>query len=442
MKKNILILLIVLISQSVLFSCKYYADDPFLTDTDTQTGADTGVNTIIETETEAKKESPDDDFYALTDKQSYDKYGCVTQGINQHENYTDGVSFYFETNKIDKTNGSLILAKMDYPLGKTDKVSPVCTNPLCKHTAGSGCPFDGSIPGLTTIYADHLYFPTSNGLFKVYDFKTNKSTVLLDHCLTPRLYKNDGNLYYQYYEEPLLSSENLTKTKVFVKIEADGKLTELGRLEEYDSEYDIIYKDRYVIQSFYDKKEKKIYVYSHDLTTKDTETVCEFECEDIISFMRAVLVMKYGDKVLIDIAYNTKKSGARTRNYVYLLNLATKEKELVCTPDYDTYKTSYAYCLHSEKCIVWYEPRPGEDTPFILHIYFPKSGETETYNLSEMAEKIGAVIPLDDYLTTIETGAIKMKRYIDPNSVSSGSVKTFEFDLASGRVYKYDAPAA
>ena len=436
-KKMVLLLLTVLVVVLCVCSCTYYSEDPFLTETES------GADTATDTETEAKPEGPGDDFYTLTDKQSYDKYGClqISGAMNITENWTDGKSFYIMTG-TGETGDIMTLGKTRYPIGKTPEVQPVCTDPLCTHQTGSGCPFDNAVLGNATVFADRIYFGTNDKFLKVYDFKTNKSTELLERCLSPLIYKCDGNLYIQYAEEPDDDDETFELQKVYVKIEADGRLTELGRLENMESgQYDFIYKDRYVIHSVYDKDKKKVFVYSSDLINKRTETVCEFDCRDVTSFFRCPIIMKYGDKILFDLRYQTKQSKGQDKEYLYLIDLISKEKELVCTPDYDTYHTTQTICLHSEKCIAWYEPRPDVNTPFILHIYFPASGETETYNLSEMAEKIGAVITLDDYLSTIETGAIKMRRYIDPNSVSLGSLKTFEFDLASGRAYKYDVPA-
>ena len=437
MKKKIISVVLVLITVS-LCACTYYSEDPFLTETES------GADTATDTETEAKPEGPGDDFYTLTDKQSYDKYGClqISGVMNITENWTDGKSFYIMTS-TGETDDIITLGKTRYPIGKTPEVQPVCTDPLCTHQTGSGCPFDNAVLGNVTVFADRIYFGTNDKFLKVYDFKTNKSTELLERCLLPLIYKCDGNLYIQYVEEPDDDDETFELQKVYVKIDSDGNLTELGRLENMESgQYDFIYKDRYVIQSFYSKDEKKVYIYSHDLTTKEKETVCEFDCADVTVFFRCPIIMKYGDKILFDLRYQTKQSKGQDKEYLYLIDLISKEKELICTPDFDTYNTTNTVCLHSEKCIAWYEPRPDVNTPFILHIYFPASGETETYDLSEMAEKVGAVITLDDYLSTIETGAVRMKRWIDPNSISLGSVNSFEFDLESGRAYKYEYPAA
>ena len=439
MKKNIVLLLLtVLVVQFCICSCTYYTDDPFLTDTDTQTGADTGVNTIIETETEAKKEGPDEDFYTLTLKQSYEKYGCSTISISQLEEYTDGTWFYTGMSVGSSEDIYLTMGRTRYPVG-SEKAEVICRDPLCKHTADSGCPFANCSVANIAFYADHLYYMTNIGELCVYDFDTNKKTVLLEDCLTSRFYKNDGNLYFQYnYED----DDNLIYEKVFVKISQDGKLTELGRIEGGDAKFSYVYEDRYVIQNVCLRDEKKVLINSYDLRTKEDKTVCEFDYIDAAGMSNSDFVMIYGSKVLFETKYYKKSKVGLYNTDCYLVDITNGEKEFICSPDYETYHTLSAFCLHSSKCISWFDPRESEDDPFIVHIYFPISGDRETYDLSKMAASIGEVIPMESYFSNLEKGAITLKKRLDPNSSSSAIINTFEFDLASGRVYKYDVPAA
>ncbi len=437
MKKNIVLLLLtVLVVQFCICSCTYYDVDPFLTDTDTQEDVNSGMNTIG-TDTEAKKAGPDEDFYTLTLKQSYEKYGCSTISIFQMEEYTDGTWFYTGMSVGSGEDICLTMGRTRYPVG-SEKAEVICRDPLCKHTADSGCPFANCSVANIAFYADHLYFMTNNGKLCVYDFDTNKKTVLIENCLVPRFYKNDGNLYFQYnYED----DENLIYEKVFVKISRDGKLTELGRIEGGDPKFSYVYEDRYVIQNVCLRDEKKVLINSYDLKTKEDKTVCEFDYKDAAGMWNSDFVMIYGSKVLFETKYYKKSKVGLHNTDCYLVDITNGEKEFICSPDYETYQTLYAYCVHSSKCISWFDPRESEDDPFIVHIYFPVSGDRETYDLSKMAASIGEVIPMGSQFSSLEKGAITLKKPLDPNSSSSAFINMFEFDLASGRAYKYDVPA-
>ena len=433
MKKNIVLLLLtVLVVQFCICSCTYYTEDPFLTETETDI-----VTSSEETaETVTKPEGPDDDFYTLTDKQSYDKYGWIFPSLANCDNYTDGTTVYFLTNVGSEEEPSYTIGRTAFPLGSDKTITPVCTNPLCKHTAGSGCPFSGWNFPVVAIFADHLYYATIDGKICVYEFYNNIKTELIEGCLVPRFYKDEDNLYLQYNA---FNEESLQIEKVYVKITPDGKLTELGRRAEEEQQVDFLYKDRYVILDEYLPDEKKAVINLYDLSTAETKTLCEFEYENLSTYEYLKTNMKYKDKLLIETKYYKKGSGNKASFALYTVDLNTGEKELICTPDYETYKTDNVQCLFSRKCILWYDPRESEDDPFIVQIYFPDSGERETYNLSEMAAKAGCVIPLNDYMSSMKTGAVTLQRFISAPDGSFLDVEnTFVLDLTSEKLFKYE----
>ena len=92
----------------------------------------------------------------------------------------------------------------------------------------------------------------------------------------------------------------------------------------------------------------------------------------------------------------------------------------------------------SDRYVIYSMPRENENDPFIIHVRDMINGTDKTYDLCELAdEPISTEIRMFFYTR----GAIVFHR---PTGATENAVsfKTHELDLESGRVYKYDVPAA
>lgn len=381
-----------------------------------------------------------------------DKYGACSATID-YCNFTDGVYYYGDTyitttDQYGITSSDKVFGKRDYPYGT--EWTPACTDPLCTHKSGSGCPLSACGGGRFVCYEGKILFYTLSGGLYVYDKTTNKSVKTADNFFNARFYKQDGGLYAVFNRE----SRDFDVTRVFAKISSDGAVTELGELNDYYGTRDLIYAERYAvdIKRTDDENTHKAEIVLHDLTTKEQKIVA------VLDFPQAkrhtfseVPIMIYGDKLYITVNYREyitvshsekEQDEEISRKNSWLIDLKTGEKRLLCTPDIPTYGgLGFVFCCVSDKCISWYEPRPTKETPFVLHILFPAENVEETYNLSEMAASIGETIDEDNFFTAIDFGAVRVTKYFSSDietGQKEGIFETFRFDIVNGKAYKMD----
>ena len=471
MKKTVIILII--IASMMISSCKYYSEDPFLTDTDTQTGADTGVNTIIETETEAKKAGPDEDFYSLTEEEAIEKYGIVSVAGNfmNEENFYDDKYYYYNDFKRMNIDGKDIFIM---PLCYRDRNSSedtegyvVCKDPLCFHTEKTNCPLAGLAPFSYIIKDGKCFFVKGNTELIMYDFKTNKSSVIFteENLNYISLRNYDGSMtvqYSEFIENDEDEDEEFIIKHVFCKLSSDGKLKELGRIDESElgnrQKSDcLLYNDRYVVytNSEINKDEKKFTLNLYDLLTGEITTVFEKDYNKDVGFNEFfensvdgytritggwALLRIYDDKIFIRVDLTVGKKSDRPDMPIaeaayeyYLIDLKTKEAEKI---EKDT-KGSNLSIFHSNKYVFYIIPRKSEDDPFIVHIRDMINGTDKVYDLKEIVKE-----PISEKVKIfkIKKGAILF--IYDSESVDNKvSYNTYELNMENGNVYKYDIPA-
>lgn len=375
------------------------------------------------TVTENKTETDTDGapFYALNAEQTYEKYGIVSfvADVNM-DNLFDGKYIYAGYWSIQSADMNTI-SRYEYPNSKSLQIA--CTDPLCTHTDGS-CPFYGANPFDFACYEGKMYFVTSYNEIRCYDSETNKSVKLFGNCqrTNAMFFKYDGNLYLHYNEyrgEP----EGSPATKKFVMITPDGNITELGQLDWDDlySDFGIIYKDKYYVD--YKPEDGGIRVLLRDIKTGGTKTAAVIECSSKMNTDdNSMSYMLYGDQLLV-----------RVKHYeVWLVDLKTGEKRLVFTPHYDIYGTYKAWCLFSQRCCMWHEPRQNESDPLILHVLFPNTGEEMTYDLSKAVyDATGDTIPLDLYILDMANSAVRLRK-----TINDRSHVIYEIDLENGNARK------
>jgi outer membrane protein assembly factor BamB len=131
------------------------------------------------------------------------------------------------------------LAKYKYPdvYNKTF----VCPDPLCNHK-NSGCPFFNAGSAIA-YYEGKIYFNTESGNIYVYDISEGKRSKLADNSIMPRFIKYDGKLYLQYLKE----YNDFNINMVYFIILPSGEMTELGQLSDINTNFGIIYNNKYYI---------------------------------------------------------------------------------------------------------------------------------------------------------------------------------------------------
>ena len=156
----------------------------------------------------------------------------------------------------------------------------------------------------------------------------------------------------------------------------------------------------------------------HDLLTKEIKKITEINCPGAVAVDAAYTYTLYGDKLLMHTRYLTSFPNASpkdTREEVWLIDLSTNEKRLICSPDYLTHKTTFAGLRFSfsSKCVMWCEPRFKESEPFIIHMLFPYTGEEKVYNVSDIVYKeTGDSLKADDYIASMANSALQVRRII------------------------------
>ncbi len=451
--KVVIMLLTALLIQSVICSCTYYSEDPFLIDIDTHTGADTGVNTVIETETETDipektvfrsrtDDFPEDDFYGLSASEAVKKYGILSKSnYTSREMVYDGKYYYGVYLTTGEKTVYSTLVKIEYPNGK--ELNPVCTDPLCTHKPGSDCPMQNMNGAYFACYGDKIYIVSRDCNLYMYDKRTNKKTMLLKNCYAAGFYKFDDKLYFNYAD----SDDEFMNSMVITTLSEEGKITELAQLDDFYSADLPVYKDLYVIDYQKELFEDggRINVLTRELQTGKITKVTEIECPGAAFIEPVETFTLYGNKLLFQCNYYTvypPRSDYDRKYAVYLIDLETKEKRLICTPDYNTYKNGNPHCLFSSKCVVWDEPRLKESDPMIYHVLFPYENKEITYNLSEMVKNAtGEDIGLDEYVSLNSNSALVVIKMSEDITITP-SILRFEVDLENGNVYKYENPVS
>ena len=426
MKKRYMVICLICINL-VLFaicSCKRITDDPFITDS-----SQAADNLIDET------------FYGLSSKDAYNKYGIMsfTYDFNL-DNLFDG-KYLYGTYLLHNEKGELTgatLGRYEYP--NEEEIVTVCSDPLCNHLTSS-CPLFGCVGVIVACYEGKIYYSTSNGDLCCYDEKTNKKEVIKNGCQSPHFFKYDGYLYLIYSEE----TSEFEHIKKFLKILPSGELNELGQLDNYFSSFGVIYQDKYYIDykpEITAENKGKVIILKTDINTGSANNITEIECKcDVYGIDQSVTFMIYGNKLLLKMNYITNEIKAKDRKNIteiWMIDLKSGEKQLICTSDVKTYGTNNAFCLYSDKCIMWCDQRTEEETPLILHVLFPFTGEEKSYDISKMVyDKTGDTISVDAYTNSIVKSAVVFKKYINNKDVT-----IYQVDLENGNVYKYDVPTA
>ena len=394
--------------------------------------ATSGEESTVQTETETKQETEtgaDTDgtpFYAFNAEQTYEKYGIVSFIFDVNmDNFFDGRKYIYAGNFSGEDTTSI--HRFEYP--DTSTLEFACTDPLCTHN-DSSCPFYGANPLAFACYEGKMYFVTSYNEVRCYDPETNKCVKLFGRCQRNNaiFLKYDGNLYLHYNEYQNKTDVNESPaTKKFVMITPDGKVTELGQLDwsSLYSDFGLIYKDKYYVD--YKREDGRIRVLLRNIKTGETDTAAVIECSRIREtdiYCISMSYMLYGDQLLVRLNYGEKTD-------IWLIDLKTGEKRLVCTPDSKTYTTK-AWCLFSQRCCMWHEPRQSESDPLILHVLFPKTGEEITYDLSKMVyDATGDKIPLDLYIFDMANSAVRLRK-----TIGEWARVIYEIDLENGNVRK------
>ena len=310
---------------------------PVTTDTSSDSSETTAATSIKPLTLE---NCPDDSFYSMTTKEAYEKYGILGPSI-MFDWMFDGTYTYGLYFAENGNFNSATLGKREYPNG--GEWTAACTDPLCSHKAGSGCPFYDC--GFEPVYYEgNIYFTTKGGSLCVYDKSTNKSTSLIKGCYNSLLYKYDGSLYFIYSEEDV----DFNNKRVFSKILPDSKIVELGRLEDVYIAENAVYSDRYAIdyKSELTDNGGKVSVLSNDLKTKEVKTITEIECPGAVMCDVTQTHTIYGDKLFLETRYYmTNHHGTYldangvykeydsyddNRTDVWLVDLKTGEKRFIC----------------------------------------------------------------------------------------------------------------
>ena len=269
--------------------------------------------------------------------------------------------------------------------------------------------------------------------------------------------------YSEFIENDEDEEEEFIIKHVFCKLSSDGKLKELGRIDESElgnqqKSNCMLYNDRYAVytNSEINKDEKKFTLNLYDLLTGEITTVFEKDYNKDVGFNEFfensvdgytritgvwALLRIYDDKIFIRVDLTVGKESdrpdmpiAETVSEYYLIDLKTKEAEKI---EKDT-KDSDLSIFHSNKYLFYIIPRKSEDDPFIVHIRDMINGTDKVYDLKEIVKE-----PISEKVKIfkIKKGAILF--VYDSGSVDNKvSYNTYELNMENGQVYKYDVPAA
>ena len=378
-----------------------------------------------------------DEYYSLSEKESNDEYGIFSLPLR-----TSYDGEYIYKLKQMQIESAAEYKRVQYSfLYKTTLENPekeisVCEDPLCGHTPGSGCPFDG-IESLPVIFKGRLYFTTlvtfsddsgdrTTAEICRFDAKTNKK-IVIDRSDRKIILRKDSEEELYYYkdielEEFVFSREcwriKDNDTSYFVSIcgEPSGTLP--------DMRYS--YADRYQVysKSVIAEDGYTYYTAIYDAENKEEHVLFSSSGENALNAIFAVN-NAFGKYLLID---RSEKSDGGTTHQCGLLDIETLYER-----SFLSYNESDAMCVflsYSDKCIEYIDPRTSEDQPLILHVLYPASGREETFDLSAA---FGIALPLDLSIRPVERGAVKLCVFVQGDDMIPTLEDLYEIDLPSGR---------
>ncbi len=415
MRRRIVFVLLLFFLTLFLLSCNKKTD-PFVTTAETTENGNIPITNIAFS-------------YGLNSAESYDKYGMMSYiyAANMDNSY-DGKYIYGLSNV---TIGEVsVIGKYEWQ-NKT-KVTAACTDPLCTH--GVECPFYGAGAFGVACYEDSVYYIANDHVIYRYDKESNKRTAIVSDCINAKFLKYNNNLYFSFRTEQ--NDTDFIIYRKFFRITPGESMTELGQLQISDicMETGIVYEDKYYIDYKAEiiNGKAQVSLLKRSLETINVTTAAMIQSSrdaekigDILSYML------YGDKLLVRLEYYKNQT-----QYIdiWIVDLKTGEKQLVCTPDLSTYDEN-TWCLFSQKCYIWHEPRHKEADPLIAHVSFPYTGEEKTYDLSKSVyDATGDTLPLDVKILDMMNSAIRL--YMADENGKYYVV--YEIDLENGNVRKND----
>ena len=292
-------------SRGTLFMCLLFISaficsskieaDPFVTTAETEEITNAHETVPVTEPTDDAYE--DTSFYALSREDSYEKYGMLSYSSDFNmDNTYDGVNMYSYT---VLNEGTSTLTQYVYP--DTGTTVKVCKDPLCDHKGV--CPYY-NVGLAIACYEGKIYFNNQSGNIYVYDIAGGKRSKLVENSIMPRFIKYGGKLYLQYLKE--LTDFNMLMT--YCEISPSGEITELGQLSDINTNFGIIYNDKYYIDYQTDIKDDKgiLSVLVRDIKTGAVSTAAEVETSrNTVEFydIPANSCMIYGDKLLLKVQY-------------------------------------------------------------------------------------------------------------------------------------------
>lgn len=386
-----------------------------------------------------KSSETDDDFYTLSNNDSYKEYGVFS--IALRTSYDGKYIYKLKQKQIESAAeykrvqyNYLYKQQPDFP---EEEIS-VCEDPLCDHTPGSGCPFDG-IESIPVVFKGRVYYTTlkttsDNAGIRTsaeicrFDAKTNKK-IVIDRSDRIIILRKDSEEELYYYKDKELDEF------VFAR--------ECWRIKDDDTSYYVSdcgapsgtlpdmrysYADRYQV---YSKSVKTDDGYTYYTAIYDAKLDYEHKIfsstgENALSTRLGVNAV-YGKTLLIDRSEQGKDG--ETRHSYRLLDIETlEEKELFSFAEQKETPLLSLLC-YSDKCIVYAPQRTDEKQPMILHLLFPFDGKEETFDLSEL---VGADLAIDLSFRPIERGAVKLCEFKQGNDLLPVLVDMYEINVQNG----------
>ena len=343
------------------------------------------------------------EFYTLSDKEALEKYGdkYSMAAVCMHDDlyrYTWG-NYEYRVGEMTKTVSTIYKA----PIRDIDDISPACSDPLCKHTPDSGCVFANAN---RCIYGSgSLYFSTydifeehNNYILYRYNEKTNTRTKIDESDAAFTLNSVNGVFSYSKIAEDDDLFENSVE---YYTISEDGtkKRFAVIDIDHRGTPYD----ERKTVCSKKDQNSNIYYLYVYDFASGE-ETVID-QAKDF----QFVLYGLYGKK-LFTLNEETK--------IWFFYDLETGERSDLGTSE------EIKVLAYTDRCIVINEKRTTSDDPFVIRILYPKTGETESYDLCEI---LGEAID-GDVKALFDLGVVSLY-----TSSSGKDGWICEIDLLSGR---------
>ena len=388
----------------------------------------------------AGTDAPDPDFYSLTMDASYEEYGIFTFLAFAVDNWYDGGKYYAIRTVAEGGDPSpyapTTLKYRDYPDGESWQ--PVCSDPLCVHTAASGCPLAKcKDPFGFVCMSGTVFFVGQDDRLYLYSSADNSCTALHDRLYEYKLYEQDGALYAVYQVE----DADFRIRYAALKATPDGTVTELGSVGELFAVKDSpVYADRYLLDAGFEGASACLY--RRDLRADAVTTVLtlDYAGTEGLEPSSADVLAVYGDLALFRVIYRTD----REHEDLWLADLQSGGARPLASKA-GTVQT----WMYSDRCVVWTDVRSDASQPFTVHLLFPKTGEEREYGLSDPAAAAGGTIPAGTGLREIKKGALLLdcayglEVGTDEDGRTIYEIKYYnvlEFDLQSGRLRLWPQP--